>query len=69
MDLVFAHHENCEGSLRASRASVDRGRVTSATPAFAWAIGQGVHVLLSHCATRKIKWQKRRSSPQAELAL
>lgn len=52
----------------ASRASVEKGKVVSATPAFAWAVGEGIHVLLSYCAEKGIKW-KRRPKPQKQMEL
>jgi hypothetical protein len=72
MEFVLANQERCGGYLQTSRVSVERGKVTSATPAFAWAIGQGLHVVLSWCARRGITWKRkrvRRQPGQMELAL
>lgn len=72
MELVFSSKERCGGSLMASRASVVRGKVVRTTPAFEWAVGQGLHVLLSWCARRKVTWRKQRDRVQPgqlELAL
>lgn len=69
MLLVFAQKELLNGLLTASSASVAQGKVTSATPAFEWAVGKGLHVLLSHCASRGIKWKKRKSPDQRQLRL
>jgi hypothetical protein len=72
MEFVFESQERCGGSLMASRASVQRGKVVQATPALSWAVGQGLHVLLSHFARRKVAWKKRRGRAhpgQMELAL
>ncbi len=54
-----------------ARVTVVKGKVTSATPSFEWAVGGGMHVLLSHCAKRKIRWARMRqhSAGQMELAL
>lgn len=69
MELRLQCVEQSGGCQRESRVSVERGKVTSATPSFEWAIGQGLHVVLSWCATRKIKWQRvrQRHLTQSEL--
>ncbi len=53
------------------RVSVEKGKVISATPSFAWAVGGGMHAVLSHCAKRKIRWERLRPrlAGQMELSL
>lgn len=70
MELVFQRLE--KGASRpttAASATVVRGKVTAASPSFAWAVGEGIHVLLSYAAMRNIRWWRRQNPGQRELFL
>jgi hypothetical protein len=65
MEYVFSKTESAH---TLARVTVSRGKVTSATPSFAWAVGGGLHLVLSWAARKGITW-RRRAVPvgQAEL--
>jgi hypothetical protein len=73
MELVFNTLEkvpNPGAKVSQATATVVRGKVTETSPSFAWAVGEGIHVLLSYCARQKIRWWRLRRDPkQLELAL
>lgn len=57
------------GDRRPSKVSVDKkGKVVSATSAFEWAVGQGMHVVLSWASRRGLRWE-RLDPQQLELRL
>lgn len=69
MEYTIKCADQSGGCHRLASISVEKGRVVSATPSFEWAIGGGLHAVLSWCARRQIRWERRRDLGQLELGL
>lgn len=50
---------------RLARIAVEAGKITRATPSFEWAVGEGIHVVLSHLARQRIRWWPAREQPES----